>query len=33
VIDRVLGQNAAEREPGMARTDDDRGEALDGGLP
>jgi hypothetical protein len=33
MIDRVLRQNAADREPGVARADDDRREALYGALP
>ena len=33
MVDRVLGENAADREPGVPRPNDDRRDALDGGLP
>jgi hypothetical protein len=29
VIDRLLGEDATDRQPGMARADDDRRDALD----
>jgi hypothetical protein len=30
MIDRVLAENTADRQPGVPGTDDDRGEMFDG---